>query len=491
MMKRQWFGWFNVALAAGFLLGVVLLVESSLTYRYVTRHLVRDHLTWQAGQHLSLLENRARRLNIETNGQLHDLLGEICEERVGQFAWFRITDAQGGLLAESGRPYGRDIARKTIQTLQEGRAHSASEIRSTPDGDVLVVALPIQYWLKNQRQRTSPHSAEVARPLSNVAEIAVAMHGPDDLFGALRNNLAISTASALALLISMTVVFARLPGYLRGRKLEDQLALARTVQERLLSSQSAISEQLDFTAECLPAYHVGGDYYDVFSARHGQIALVLGDVSGKGLPASLLMAHLHGAVRSIAAFDEGMNLAAAADHLNKLMSAVTSRERFASLFLAFYSPTEHVLRYVNAGHLAPMLVRRCPVGGFECQRLDKGGPVLGLLPQAGYEQGEVAVSDQDVLVLYSDGLAEATNTSDVEFGDDRLLAILEASWHQPVREIQQSILDAVTRFIGAHELQDDLTLLVARIGQQICSLQGVGVSAEIAPQTPQVPRFSR
>jgi len=490
-MKRQRFGWFEVAIATGFLLGVVLLVESSLTYRYVTRHLVRDHLTWQAGQHLSLLENRASRLNVETQEQLRDLVREICEERAGHLAWIRITGAQGRVLAESGSPYGRGIARETIQILLEGRAHSASEIRSTPDGDVLVVALPLQYWLKNQRQTTSTTSAELARPLVNVAEIAVAMHGPDALFGALRNNLAISTASALALLISMTIVFARLPGYLRGRELEDQLDLARTVQERLLSSQSATCDRLDFVAECLPAYQVGGDYYDVFSAQHGQIALVLGDVSGKGLPASLLMAHLHGAVRSIAAFDEGMHLAAAADHLNKLMSAVTSRERFASLFWAYYSPTEHMLRYVNAGHLAPMLVRRCPAGGFECQRLNRGGPVLGLLPQAGYEQGEVAVSDRDVLVLYSDGLAEATNTSDVEFGDDRLLAILEASWQLPVHEIQQSILDAVTSFIGAHELQDDLTLLVARFGQQICSLQGVGVPAEIAPQTLQVPRFSR
>jgi sigma-B regulation protein RsbU (phosphoserine phosphatase) len=92
--------------------------------------------------------------------------------------------------------------------------------------------------------------------------------------------------------------------------------------------------------------------------------------------------------------------------------------------------------------------------------------VLGLLPQVDYKQREVAVSDQDLLVLYSDGLAEATNTSDVEFGEDRLLATLEANWHRPIGEIQQNILDAAMRFIGTHELQDDLTLLVARVGPQ-------------------------
>lgn len=464
-MKRRRFGWFKVAIAAGFLLGGVLLVESSLTYRYVTRHLVRDHLTWQAGQHLSLLENRARRLRIETTERLRDLINEICEERAGQIAWLRVVDAQGGILAQTGNPYGRGVERETIKILEEERAHSVSVIRSTPNGDVLVVALPLQHRLRNQ-QKTSSQLVEPGRPSFNVAEIAVAMRGPDDLFRVLRNNLAISTGSALALLVSMAVVFARLPGYLRGRELEDQLALARAVQQRLLSGRRPACDQLDFAAECLPAYQVGGDYYDVFSTRHGQVALVLGDVSGKGLPASLLMAHLHGAVRSITAFDEGMHLAAAADHLNKLLAAVTSRERFASLFWAYYSPKEHLLRYVNAGHLAPMLVRRCPAGGFECHRFDIGGPVLGLLPRAVYEQSEVAVSDQDLVVLYSDGLAEATNTSDVEFGEDRLLATLEANWHRPVREIQQSVLDAVMRFIGTHELQDDLTLLVARVGKE-------------------------
>ncbi len=197
--------------------------------------------------------------------------------------------------------------------------------------------------------------------------------------------------------------------------------------------------------------------------QEGQVALVLGDVSGKGLPASLLMEHIHGAVRSVATSDAGLHLATAAGNLNRLLFAVTSRESFASLFWAYYSPNERLLRYVNAGHLPPLLVRRGPGGEFECHRLDAGGPVLGLLPQCTYGQGEVAVRDRDMLVLYSDGLAEATNTSDVEFGEDRLLAAVEANWHRPVSDIQQSILDAVTHFRGEHELQDDLTLLVARV----------------------------
>ncbi len=463
-MRRYRFKWFSAAAAAGFMLGAALLVESIVTYRYVTRHLVREHLSWQAGQHLSLLENRARRLNIETKERLRDLIEEICEERAGQIAWLRIVDAQGEILAQSGSVYGPAVALEAIAALSEGRAHSKAEVRSTPAGDVLVVALPLQYRLKNQQQKAGMQQGGSGRSSFNVAEMAVATRGPDVLFGVLQRNLAISAGSALALLISMAVVFARLPSYLRGRELEDQLVLARTVQQRLLPRQSPVFDRFGFAAECLPAYEVGGDYYDVFSTQQGQVALVLGDVSGKGLPAALLMAHIHGAVRSVATIDEGLHLATTAGNLNKLLSAVTSTERFASLFWAYYSPNEQLVRYVNAGHLAPLLVRRGLEGAFECHRLDVGGPVLGVLPHCTYEQGEVGVRDRDVLVLYSDGLAEATNTSDVEFGEERLLAVVEANWHRPVSDIQKSILDAVTHFRGGHELQDDLTLLVARVG---------------------------
>lgn len=231
------FKWFSVALAAGFLLGVALLVESILTYRYVTRHLVREHLSWQAGQHLSVLENRSRRENIETKERLRDLLGEICQERAGQIAWVRILDDQGEVVAQSGSPYGPGLPLATIVALSEGRAHEVAEIRWTPDREVLVVALPFQHQIKSQLQRQR-QAATSNRSSFNVAEIALVMHRPDVLFGALKRNLAISTGSALALLILMVMLFARLPSYLRGRELEGQLALARTVQQRLLPRQS-------------------------------------------------------------------------------------------------------------------------------------------------------------------------------------------------------------------------------------------------------------
>ncbi len=462
-MKVKRIQWFRVVLGIGVLLGAALLVESSFTYRYVTRHLVRDHLTWQAGQHLALLETRARWLNLKTDDQLPNLLAEVGEERAGQIVWVRISDVHGRVLAETGRAGIPSIAHEAIRVLEEGRAHSVSVVRATSDGEVLVVVLPFRFHLRDPQPRMGGRSTEPGSQLSNVAEIAVAMRAPDDLFGALRNNLAISMVSALALLVAMTLAFSGLPGYLRGRELEQQLDLAREVQQRLLTGQLSAFAQLEFATTCLPAHQVGGDYYDVFAARSGQVALVLDDVSGKGLPASLLMAHLHGAVRSIAAFDEGGHLSIAAHQLNSLMCEVTSRERFASLFWAYYDRSEGRLSYVNAGHLAPMLLRRHADGGFLCHRLEEGGPVLGLLPQAVFGQGQIVVSDQDLVVIYSDGLSEASNSFHEEFGEDRLRAVLETNWHRPVREIQRAVLDEVTNFVGTEDLHDDLTLLVARI----------------------------
>lgn len=462
-MRRKRFRLFTAAVAVGALLGIVLLVESGLTYRYVTNHLLRDHLNWEAGQHLSSLENRVRALHVESRQQLQALIEEICRERKDGIAWIRIADANGAVIAQSSEVPIPTISRPEVETLRRGLTHRHSVARPTVNGEVLVSTMPLRLRLTEHRTEGIA-SAEQDQSVFAIAEIALPTSGSNDLFRVLRNNLAISTGAALALLLSMAAAVARLPGYLRGRELEDQLDLARTVQQRLQPTPDQVLREpgFDFAAKCIPAFEVGGDYYDVFSTRLGEHTIALGDIAGKGLPASLLMAHLHGSVRSIAAVDERSDLAAGAAHLNELLCTVTSGERFASLFWGHYSSTKRELRYVNAGHLPPVIVRQSRPGVFESQRLQIGGPVLGLLPRASYVEDEVAVKGGDVLVMYSDGLAEAANRSDMEFGELRLIETVEANWLRPVEEIQKAIIEAVSAFVGRCELQDDLTVLVVR-----------------------------
>jgi serine phosphatase RsbU (regulator of sigma subunit) len=306
-------------------------------------------------------------------------------------------------------------------------------------------------------------------------EIALYLAGAAATFGSLLRNLIVSSSAALGLVASMLLIWARFPNYVRGKQLEQQTELARQVQTDLLPSPSLTFENVDFAAECVPAWQVGGDFYDVFSAPDGPIAIVLGDVSGKGLPASVVAGLLVGAIRSSPWLHGSAEHEAASTQLSELLRTRTSGERFASLFWCYYEPENLELRYVNAGHLPPMVVSQNSHGAVEIQRLEEGGPVLGVLTNAVYRQGAAVVTDGALLVLYSDGVVEATNASDEQFGEERLRAVLSQSAGKPPTEICNEILKQVQFFLGKERAQDDLTLVVARLQSTVCAVsQGEG-----------------
>jgi sigma-B regulation protein RsbU (phosphoserine phosphatase) len=245
-------------------------------------------------------------------------------------------------------------------------------------------------------------------------------------------------------------------------QLQEQAELAQRVQADLLLAPDSASQNVDFAATCVPAWQVGGDFYDVFSADDGRVAIAIGDVSGDGLPASVVAGVFVGAVRA------GSWLAGSAEHeasstqLNEVLRMRTSVDRFASLFWSYYEPSGKVLRYVNAGHPPPILLRRNSGGSPGVERLEEGGPVMGVLPAAKYRQGTARICPGDLMVLFSDGVTEAPNISEEQFGEARLFAVIQNCSHKPVAEIRDEILGHVRSFIGKKEVQDDLTLVVVR-----------------------------
>jgi sigma-B regulation protein RsbU (phosphoserine phosphatase) len=255
----------------------------------------------------------------------------------------------------------------------------------------------------------------------------------------------------------MAVFLVKIGSYLKGRELENQLSLARQVQRDLLPENCPECSDFDFAAECIPAWQVGGDYYDMFRTPEGQLAMTLGDVSGKGLPAALVMSLVNGAIRTSTRSWSEQNLGSLAEELNRLLLLRTSPERFLTLFWAVCDPERNHLYYVNAGHLPPFLLRGKT---REMERLESGGPVLGILPGANYTQGETGFEAGDLLVLFSDGLVEATNDSQEEFGENRLIHVLQRSADNPIGQIKEQILKAVTEFSGAKVYSDDLTVLL-------------------------------
>ena len=186
----------------------------------------------------------------------------------------------------------------------------------------------------------------------------------------------------------------------------------------------------------------------------------MGDVSGKGVPAALVMGVIHGAVRSSAWPESTAEHERESGLLNLLLCENASGARYASMFWCYYEPLTRRLCYVNAGHCPPLLVGDRG-HGVEIARLDAGGPVLGILPAARYEQAQCEVRPGDVLVLYSDGLIEATNPAGEEYGESRLLELLARAGAGGPDDIRNAILASASAFLGPAPPRDDVTLVVA------------------------------
>jgi phosphoserine phosphatase RsbU/P len=207
---------------------------------------------------------------------------------------------------------------------------------------------------------------------------------------------------------------------------------------------------------------VGGDFYDVVTLPDGRVAFALGDVSGHGIAAALLMGLIHGAMNSPPwglSEDPGRS----AERLNHLLVTKSSGDRFASLFWCSYDPPSSTVHYVNAGHLPALWMHARPDGSAATDRLTEGGPVLGVLTTATYRTVSITAQPGDLLVLFSDGIVEAPNRSGEPFGEERLIATTEAHRTRPSREICDAILAAVARFTGKVAAEDDQTLLVVRL----------------------------
>lgn len=238
------------------------------------------------------------------------------------------------------------------------------------------------------------------------------------------------------------------------KQFEDELRAAAAVQESLFPQNHPPIQGLDYAASCRPAKGVSGDYYDFIPLDGGKLGLLLADVSGKGMGAALLGASLHGALRVFAPLspsDPGEVL----ERVNRLLFQTTSPERYATVFYGVIDPALRTLTYANAGHCSPWLVREKQGG-----RLDSLTPPVGMFARIAAKEASVTVDAGDWLIITSDGISEATDENGDEFGDARLLALLDRS--HTTHEFCCSSLEAVTSFAG-NKQADDLTIVAARV----------------------------
>jgi sigma-B regulation protein RsbU (phosphoserine phosphatase) len=287
-----------------------------------------------------------------------------------------------------------------------------------------------------------------------------------------REDFNIEECNTLMSIASQVAVVAEnlqlLEENIEKQRMDKELGMARRVQQGLLPGKIPDTPGLEIAARSKFCLEVAGDYYDIIKIDDRRTVVAIGDVSGKGAAAALLMSNIQASFRIAVSIGSGssdsasiFNIADVVSRINDLIHNNTPPDQFITFFVGVYDSRDKSLSYVNAGHNPPMILRAH--GGIEL--MDKGGLLLGALPDMPYEEGVMNLGNNDLIFLYTDGVSEAENSDDEMFGEERIKAILKDSRNLSSAEILSKLEDQVQEFIGETPLSDDFTTLVARVKQ--------------------------
>ena len=240
------------------------------------------------------------------------------------------------------------------------------------------------------------------------------------------------------------------------QRMQQEMEMARSIQANLLPKAQPSIPGYDIAGMSVSAANVGGDYYD-FLPSEDRLILCLGDVSGKGMPASLLMANVQATIRG-----QNLVISSAAECMsrsNRLLFQSTDSAKFVTFFYGILDTAGRTIDYSNAGHNPPILLS----DGQEAQRLEIGGPVLGVLPDFPYQQATVALHPGDLLLIFSDGYSEAVNRRLEEFGEDQLLRLAARNRGDSAADLIEKISQAVVAHTGDEPQTDDMTIIAVRV----------------------------
>ncbi len=244
---------------------------------------------------------------------------------------------------------------------------------------------------------------------------------------------------------------------LEKRRMEEELKVASEIQMRLQPFAPPKLQGWEMTAVSFPCREVGGDYYDFIQCKkRACLAIAVGDVSGKGTGAALLMSSLHAAVRAQA--QTSQSISEVMSQINQYIYENSPPNKFLTLFYGELDPTSAKMTYSNGGHNPPMLVR----ASGEVVRLAQGGLPIGMMPGVKYQEESVAFEPGDALVIYSDGITESVNDKEEEFGEERLIEVVRNNLTRSASGIRDKIDEALSRFVGTTPPIDDMTLMIIK-----------------------------
>lgn len=244
---------------------------------------------------------------------------------------------------------------------------------------------------------------------------------------------------------------------LEKQRMEEELEVAKGIQKNLLPKEIPTLEHIEIAAKSISSKQVGGDYYDVIKLDEDRIITAIADVSGKGVPASLLMANLQAFLKSICKQDVPLPIATAT--INDLVTENTTDGKFITFFWAVIDQTRKKFHYVNAGHNPPLLLRE-----GEITYLDKGGMILGVMEtMMPYQDEEIDLKSGDLIVMFTDGVTEAKNIYDDEFEDERFEELVKTLGEPPAEKVLSTILSEVEAYSRGVAQSDDITLVIIKV----------------------------
>ena len=406
---------------------------------------VLGDLAAEAGQYIEirpLLENVAKRVG----NTLHvDDIVILLSEGSDYVAEFATEPTEVPLRLPAGQTTRKLIEKRSPLLVYAERPEPW--LRELPESEREIVAA-----MKSQLLVPIGGNNKLTGVLSLGSKRSEAPWTPTDL------RLLQAIASQMGLAVENSRLLLSLAAEAADRERANrELEIAREVQDRLFPQKFPDIPGVACSGYCRPARGVGGDYYDFLQLEDGLLGIAIGDVSGKGIAAALLMASLQASLR-------GQTMAAVHDlgalmfNVNKLVYEASSSNRYATFFYGEYDTKTRRMRFVNAGHNPPVILR-----GDEVLRLEAGGPVVGLLPGARYDYDECQLQPGDIFIGFTDGISEALNEQDEEWEEERFIAAANAARDRSPREIIDAIFAEADRFTGKAKQYDDMTLIVVKL----------------------------
>ena len=442
-------------ISAGFALLAVTRIVADRIRQWLDRRFFRDE--YNAEQILGELANRVRTM-VET-GPLLEMVARRISESLHVPRVALLLNNGGTFELEHGLGYLPPISVEipddslTVQHLKKGQ-------------EVAVHFNDADSWVQSaaepERDSLEKLRSELLLPLSlNQKLIGIMSLGSkqsEEPFTRTDIQLLDAVATQTGLALENGRLTAEIAGEVAQReRMNRELEIAHEVQERLFPQGAPSIPGVELAGICRPALGVGGDYYDYFTLNDGGLGIAVGDVSGKGIPAALLMASLRASLRAQTMRGES-DLAVLMDNVNTLGYESSAVNKYATFFYGQYSSQTRLLRYVNAGHEPPIVVR-----GNELIFLETGGPVVGLLRGVRYEQASIELRPGDLLIAFTDGISEAMNPMDEEWGVERLICCIRDFNGIVAGDLMAHVMASADAFTAGAKQHDDMTVVVARI----------------------------